>query len=111
MSDDAHFLLSGHVNKPDSRLRRTQNPQLNDETSSLPLETTDQGVLFLMEFLKSKVYVTKPQTIQHIKDNISHEIEEIQPQMLQDVMKNALKRAESCIANRCYHLADITCKS
>jgi len=62
---------------------------------------------FLWGFLKSKVYVNKPQTIQHLKDNIRHAIEEIQPEMLHDVMKNVLKRAESCIANRGHHLADI----
>ena len=47
--------------------------------------------------------MNKPQTIQHLKDNIRHAIEEIQPEMLHD----ALKRAESCIANRGHHLADI----
>ncbi|KAF7277405.1 hypothetical protein GWI33_007720, partial [Rhynchophorus ferrugineus] len=62
---------------------------------------------FLWGFLKSKVYVNKPQTIQHLKDNIRHKVEEIQHQMLQDVMKNALKRAESGIANRGHYLADI----
>ncbi|KAF7283694.1 hypothetical protein GWI33_023190 [Rhynchophorus ferrugineus] len=66
---------------------------------------------FLCGFLKSKVYVNKPQTIQHLKYNIRHEIEEIQHQMLQDVMKNALERAESCIANRGDHLADIIFRS
>ncbi|KAF7268445.1 hypothetical protein GWI33_018454 [Rhynchophorus ferrugineus] len=43
--------------------------------------------------------------------NIRHNIEEIQPQMLQDVMKNALKRAESFIANRGHHLANIMFQS
>ncbi|KAF7263986.1 hypothetical protein GWI33_000791 [Rhynchophorus ferrugineus] len=66
---------------------------------------------FLMGFLKSKVYVNKPQMIQHLQDNICHEIEEIQPQMLLDVMKNALKRAQSCIANRGHHLVDIIFQS
>lgn len=205
MSDEAHFLLSGHVNKQNSRFWGTQNPQLIHETSLHPLKTTvwcgihagniigpyffenDQGVgvtvtaeryqdmirnflvpemeeqgledmwfqqdgatahtarstiqllndvfprrlisrsgdlawparspdltapdFFLWGFLKSKVYVNKPQTIQHLKDNIRHEIEEIQPEMLKDVMKNALKRAESCIANRGHHLADIIFQS
>ncbi|KAF7272198.1 hypothetical protein GWI33_014996 [Rhynchophorus ferrugineus] len=66
---------------------------------------------FLWRFLKSKVYVNKPQTIQHLKDNIRREIEEIRPQMLQDVMKNALKGAESFIANPGHHLADIIFQS
>ncbi|KAF7274734.1 hypothetical protein GWI33_012594, partial [Rhynchophorus ferrugineus] len=43
--------------------------------------------------------------------NIRHDIEEIQLQMLHDVMKNALKRAESCMANRGHHLADTICQT
>ncbi|KAF7284893.1 hypothetical protein GWI33_021418 [Rhynchophorus ferrugineus] len=66
---------------------------------------------FLWGFLKSKAYVNKPQTIQHLKDNVCHEIEDIQRQMLQDVMKNAFKRAESCIASRGHQLADIIFQS
>ncbi|KAF7274906.1 hypothetical protein GWI33_012432 [Rhynchophorus ferrugineus] len=66
---------------------------------------------FFWGFLKLKVYVNKPQTIQHLKDNIRHEIEEIQPHILQDAMKNDLKRAESCIANRGHYLADIIFQS
>ncbi|KAF7267299.1 hypothetical protein GWI33_019488 [Rhynchophorus ferrugineus] len=62
-------------------------------------------------FNKTKLYVIKQEKIQHLKDNIRHEIEEIQPQMLQDTMKNALKRAESSIANRGHHLADIIFQS
>ncbi|KAF7271091.1 hypothetical protein GWI33_015977 [Rhynchophorus ferrugineus] len=62
---------------------------------------------FLWGFLTPEVYVNKPQTIRYLKDNISHEIEEIRLQKLQDVMKNALKRVQSCIANRGHHLADI----
>ncbi|KAF7266175.1 hypothetical protein GWI33_020458 [Rhynchophorus ferrugineus] len=38
-------------------------------------------------------------------------LEEIQPQMLQDVMKNALKLTENCMANRGHHLADIVFQS
>ncbi|KAF7263187.1 hypothetical protein GWI33_003521 [Rhynchophorus ferrugineus] len=45
------------------------------------------------------------------EDNIRHEIEETQLQMLQDVMKSALRRAESCIENRGHHLADIISQS
>ncbi|KAF7270721.1 hypothetical protein GWI33_016304 [Rhynchophorus ferrugineus] len=62
---------------------------------------------FLRGFLRSEVCVNKPPAIQHLKGTIRHEIDEIQPHMLQDVMKNALKRAETCIANRGHHLADL----
>ncbi|KAF7285192.1 hypothetical protein GWI33_011729 [Rhynchophorus ferrugineus] len=67
--------------------------------------------VFLRGFLKSKVYVNKFQAIQHLKDNIRHEIDEIQPQMLQDVRKIALERVESCMANRDHRLADIMFQS
>ncbi|KAF7270522.1 hypothetical protein GWI33_016527 [Rhynchophorus ferrugineus] len=101
MSYEDHFLLSGHVNKQNNRFWGTQNPQLIHEAPDF----------FLWGFLKSKVYVNKPRTIQHHKDNIGHEIEDIQPQMLQDVTTNALKSAESGIANRGHHLADIIFQS
>ncbi|KAF7277425.1 hypothetical protein GWI33_007421 [Rhynchophorus ferrugineus] len=66
--------------------------------------------LFLC-FFKSKVYVNKSQIIQHLKDNFGHELEETQPHMLQNVMKNASERAESCIANLGHHLAYIIFQS
>ncbi|KAF7270419.1 hypothetical protein GWI33_016614 [Rhynchophorus ferrugineus] len=43
MSDEAYFLLSGHVNKQNSRFWGTQNPQLIHETSLHPLKTTVWG--------------------------------------------------------------------
>ncbi|KAF7276772.1 hypothetical protein GWI33_009838 [Rhynchophorus ferrugineus] len=68
MSDEAHFLLSGHDNN------------------------------VATEWYKDMI------------QNVL-EIEEIQPQMLQDIMKNSLKKAESYIANRGDHLEDIIFQS
>ncbi|KAF7282074.1 hypothetical protein GWI33_003315 [Rhynchophorus ferrugineus] len=46
-----------------------------------------------------------------LRDNIRHEIEEILPQMLQDVMENDLKTPESCIGNHGHHSTDIIFQS
>ncbi|KAF7278796.1 hypothetical protein GWI33_007976 [Rhynchophorus ferrugineus] len=40
MSDETHILLSGHVNKENSRFWGTQNTQLIHETSLHPRKTT-----------------------------------------------------------------------
>lgn len=40
MSDEDHFLLSGHVNKQNCRYWETQNPQLIHEISLNPLKRT-----------------------------------------------------------------------
>ena len=63
---------------------------------------------FLWGYLKEKVYVNKPRTIQQLKANIQEEIHSIQPQMLRTVMENALQRALVCEAENGGHLHDIT---
>ncbi|KAF7283702.1 hypothetical protein GWI33_023122 [Rhynchophorus ferrugineus] len=91
---------------PDGPQRPPDRPLLA-ASEILIFRTTHPPDFLLWGSLISKVYVNKPQTFQHFKDNIRHEIEEIHPQMLQDVMKNGLKIAESCIANRGHHLTNI----
>ena len=48
---------------------------------------------FLWEYLKSKVWVNKPRTVEEIKDNIREEIAAIPAEMLAKTMANAAKRA------------------
>ena len=48
---------------------------------------------FLRGYLKSKVYVNKPRTVEELKDNIREEIAGIPPEMLAKTMENAAKRA------------------
>lgn len=62
---------------------------------------------FLWGFLKSKVYANKPKTIEELKDNIQAEMAAISPEMLENVMENAKKRAHYCIKNKGGHLVDI----
>ena len=52
---------------------------------------------FLWGYLKDVVYVNRPQTIQELKNNITHEISQIPREMRESVMKNFQKRLEVCL--------------
>ncbi|GFU73180.1 short stature homeobox protein [Trichonephila clavipes] len=43
---------------------------------------------FLWGYVKSLVYADKPQTLDHLEDNIRHVIAYIRPQMLEKVIEN-----------------------
>ena len=58
-------------------------------------------------YLKDKVYVNKPRTIQELKANIRQEILSLQPPMLRIVMENSLERARLCEAENGGYLRDI----
>ncbi|KAI8123095.1 hypothetical protein CVS40_6188 [Lucilia cuprina] len=62
---------------------------------------------FLWGYLKSKVYANKPETLEQLKQNIRDEMNEIPREMCENVMKNVLKRARICEANRGGHLSDM----
>ena len=64
---------------------------------------------FLWGYLKERVYVNKPQTLQELKENIRNEIRELNrnPEILQSVMNNVLERAQICEAENGQHLKDI----
>ena len=63
--------------------------------------------IFLWGYLKSKVYASKPKTIDELKCNIRAEIAAITPEMLANVMQNARKRAAFCVSNGGGHLIDV----
>ena len=62
---------------------------------------------FLWGYLKSKVYASKPKTIDELKCNIRAEIAAITPEMLANVTQNARKRAAFCVWNGGDHLIDV----
>jgi len=66
---------------------------------------------FLWGYLKSKVYIDKPQTIPQLKANIHREISLITTETLENVMQNARKRALFCIKHKGGHLLDIIFKT
>ena len=61
----------------------------------------------LWGYLKSKVYASKPKTIDELKCNIRDEIAAITPEMLANVMQNARKRDAFCVSNGGGHLIDV----
>ena len=62
---------------------------------------------FLWGFLKSRVYVNKPETLESLKENIRQECENLSPEVLARVMKNAINRVRMVINSAGGHLADI----
>jgi hypothetical protein len=48
---------------------------------------------FLWGYLKERVYVNKPRTIQELKENIRTETRRLRPETLRTVMEHAVERA------------------
>ncbi|GFW46195.1 uncharacterized protein TNCV_4210741 [Trichonephila clavipes] len=87
-SDEAHFWLNGYVNKQNCRIWSEDNPQVYVETPLHP------------EKLTSLVFADKPQTLDHLEDNIRRVIADIRPQMLEKVIENWTSRLDYIRANR-----------
>ena len=62
---------------------------------------------FLCYYLKGKVYVNAPRTIQDLKRNIQTEIEAIDQLLLQKVIENFDVRMMACKIRRGGHLNNI----
>ncbi|GFV37731.1 putative LOC100569746 [Trichonephila clavipes] len=55
---------------------------------------------FLWGYVKSLVYADKPQTLDHLEDNIRRVIADIRPQMLEKVIENWTSRSDYIRASR-----------
>ncbi|GFU18051.1 transposable element Tc3 transposase [Trichonephila clavipes] len=55
---------------------------------------------FLWGYVKSLVYVDKPQTFDHLEDNIRSVIADVRPQMLENVIENWTSRLDYTRASR-----------
>ncbi|GFT38569.1 uncharacterized protein TNCV_4948891 [Trichonephila clavipes] len=55
---------------------------------------------FLWGYVKSLVYAVKPQTLDHLEDNIRHVIADLRPQMLEKVIENWTSRLDYIRASR-----------
>ncbi|GFS85486.1 uncharacterized protein TNCV_2793641 [Trichonephila clavipes] len=62
---------------------------------------------FLWGYVKSLVYADKPQTLDHLEDNIRRVIADIRPQMLGKVIKNWMFRLDYIRASRGSHMPEI----
>ena len=66
---------------------------------------------FLWVFLRSRVYVNRPRTLQDLKTNIEEEIANIAPAILAGVMTNARNRFTQCMENGRRPLPDVIFKT
>ncbi|GFT03033.1 uncharacterized protein TNCV_1361201 [Trichonephila clavipes] len=65
---------------------------------------------FLWGYVKSLVYANKPQTLDHLEDNIHRVIADIRPQMLEKVIENWTSRLDYIRASRGSHMPEIIFK-
>ncbi|GFV25418.1 transposable element Tc3 transposase [Trichonephila clavipes] len=65
---------------------------------------------FLWGYVKSLVFVDKPQSLDHLEDNIRRVIAEIRPQMLEKVIENWTSRLDYIQASRGSHTPEIIFK-
>ncbi|GFU55805.1 putative transposable element [Trichonephila clavipes] len=65
---------------------------------------------FLRGYVKSLVYADKPQTLEHLEDNIRRVIADIRPEMLEKVIENWTSRLDNIRASRGSHMPEIIFK-
>ncbi|GFV25620.1 hypothetical protein TNCV_4017542 [Trichonephila clavipes] len=65
---------------------------------------------FLWGYVKSLVYADKPQTLDHLEDNIRRVIADIRPQMLEKVIENWTSRLDYIRASHGSHMPEIIFK-
>jgi len=62
---------------------------------------------FLWGYLKSKVYVRKPRSVDDLKVSIREEIATVPQEMLVNVVQNFEERLRMCVRQEGRHLSDI----
>ncbi|GFS58535.1 uncharacterized protein TNCV_111511 [Trichonephila clavipes] len=65
---------------------------------------------FLWGYVKSLFYADKPQTLDHLEDNIRRVIADIRPQMLEKVIKNWTSRLDYIRASCGSHMREVIFK-
>ncbi|GFS75536.1 putative LOC100569746 [Trichonephila clavipes] len=65
---------------------------------------------FLWGYVKSLVYADKPQTLDHLENNIRRVIADIRPQMLEKIIENWTSRLDYIRASRGSHMPEIIFK-
>ncbi|GFY34985.1 transposase [Trichonephila clavipes] len=92
-------------------------PELNNhDVQELPVNWPPRSCdltpldYFLWGYVKSLVYADKPQTLDHLEDNIRRVIADIRPQMLETVIENWTSRLDYIRASRGSHMPEIIFK-
>ncbi|GFV04025.1 hypothetical protein TNCV_916491 [Trichonephila clavipes] len=102
-SDEVYFWLNGYVYKQNCSIWSEANPQVYVETPLHPEKLTVWCTLWaggIIGYVKSLVYADKPQTFDHLEDNIRRVIADIRPQMLEKVIENWTSRLDYIRASR-----------
>ncbi|GFX56848.1 DUF4817 domain-containing protein [Trichonephila clavipes] len=73
-------------------------------------KTMKDATLQSMGYVKSLVYADKPQTLDHLEDNIRRVIADIRPQMLEKVIENWTSRLDYIRTSRGSHMPEIIFK-
>ena len=60
--------------------------------------------LFYLVYVKDKIYADAPQSIKKLNEEIGAVIDEIEPQMCENVMENFIEKAWSCKRSRGGHM-------
>ena len=66
---------------------------------------------FLLGYLKSRIFISRPRTIAELKQSIKEEITAIPEQMTHQMMENLGVRLKQCLRNGGRHLSDILFKT
>ena len=82
ISDEAHFHLNGFVISP---------------------VTT----FFMWGYLKERVFINTPRTLEELKNNIRQEIRNVQPPILEAVMESLMERTRLCEEKNGHYLKDV----
>jgi hypothetical protein len=73
--------------------------------------TSPPVITFYWGYLKGKVFISKPRTIEKLKQKLKEEIAAIPEQMTCHMMENLLGQMEQCLKNGGKHLSDILFKT
>ncbi|GFU80044.1 hypothetical protein TNCV_579241 [Trichonephila clavipes] len=105
VNDEAHFWLNGYVNKQNCRIWSEANPQVYVETPLHPEKLTVWCALWagginptssktMKATTLQSMVIDKPQTLDHLEDNIRLVIADIRLEMLEKVIENWTSRLD-----------------
>ena len=98
-----YSITENYIGKMASFLPYTQSGA-SPQSSASHLSACD---FFLWGYLKSKVYVRKPRTVDDLKVSIREEIATVSQEMLVNVMQSFEERLQTCVRQEGRHLSDI----
>ncbi|GFW89430.1 hypothetical protein TNCV_3967201 [Trichonephila clavipes] len=110
-SNDLNFKLDTCLQRGITKKETVNEPTVAAQCFQENLDSKrDVRNYFLWGYVKSLVYADKPQTLDHLEDNIRRVIADIRPQMLEKVIENWTSRLDYIRASRGSHMPEIIFK-